>query len=218
MDAEFQRWFLEFCYDNEVYLVTGSDYPKTVEQLGVSIVENVNRCYNCNGNDAWEAGVNIRTNEWDLPEDAHEWLSVQLTESTYRTRTGLHFEHRPGLVNFSIVGRNADKEQRAEYVVHDEHTSERIWIADKFNLIFPDLQATVGGETGIDIAPLGADKAQIIEDFDVDDKLYFFGDRMDPDGNDYTLSLEVDIARPIKRWQDTFEYLQWLQEMREAAE
>ena len=47
IDAVFQRWFLEFCYDNNVYLVTGSDYPKTVEQVGTSIAENVKRVYNC---------------------------------------------------------------------------------------------------------------------------------------------------------------------------
>ena len=217
MDAEFQGYFLDFCYANDVYLVTGSDYAKTLEQIGPDVCNAVTRIYNCNGNDVWEKGVNVRTNDWTLPEDAHEWLSVQLTESTYRTRTGLHFEHRPGLVNFSIVGRNADKEQRAEYVVHDELSDERNIIAKGFNLSFPNLQATVGGETGIDIAPLGADKSQIIEDFEVEDKLYFFGDRMDPAGNDYSLSLEVDIARPVKKWQETLELLQYFQEAKVAA-
>jgi phosphomannomutase len=217
MDADFQGYFIDFCYANEVYLVTGSDYAKTLEQVGLNVCSAVTRIYNCNGNDVWEKGVNVRTNEWTLPEDAHEWLSNKLTESTYRERTGLHFEHRPGLVNFSIVGRNADKEQRAEYVVYDELFDERNIIAKEFNGLFPALQATVGGETGIDIAPLGADKAQIIEDFDVGDKLYFFGDRMDPAGNDYSLSLEVDIAKSVKRWQETFELLQYFQEAKVAA-
>ena len=217
MDAEFQVYFIDFCYANDVYLVTGSDYAKTLEQVGPDVCNAVTRIYNCNGNDVWEKGVNVRTNDWTLPEDAHEWLSVQLTESTYRTRTGLHFEHRPGLVNFSIVGRNADKEQRAEYVVHDELSDERNIIAKEFNLSFPNLQATVGGETGIDIAPLGADKSQIIEDFEVEDRLYFFGDRMDPAGNDYSLSLEVDIAKSVKKWQETFELLQYFQEAKVAA-
>ena len=217
MDADFQGYFIDFCYANDVYLVTGSDYAKTLEQVGSNVCDAVTRIYNCNGNDVWEKGVNVRTNDWTLPEDAHEWLSVQLTESTYSTRTGLHFEHRPGLVNFSIVGRNADKEQRAEYVVHDELSDERNIIAQEFNLSFPNLQATVGGETGIDIAPLGADKSQIIEDFEVEDRLYFFGDRMDPAGNDYSLSLEVDIAKSVKKWQETFELLQYFQEAKVAA-
>ena len=217
MDADFQGYFIDFCYANDVYLVTGSDYAKTLEQVGSNVCDAVTRIYNCNGNDVWEKGVNVRTNDWTLPEDAHEWLSVQLTESTYRTRTGLHFEHRPGLVNFSIVGRNATVEQRADYVVYDELLDERNIIAQEFNLTFPNLQATVGGETGIDISPSGADKSQIVEDFEVEDKLYFFGDRMDSNGNDFSLSLEVDVARPVARWQDTFELLQYFQEAKVAA-
>ena len=217
MDAEFQGYFIDFCYANDVYLVTGSDYAKTLEQVGPDVCEAVTRIYNCNGNDVWEKGVNIRTNDWIIPEDAHEWLAQCLTSSTYNNRTGNHFEHRPGMVNFSIVGRNANKEERADYVVHDELSDERNIIARDFNKIFPGLQATVGGETGIDIAPLGADKAQIVEDFTIDDKLYFFGDRMDSDGNDYSLAQEVDVAKPVKRWQDTFELLQYFQESGIAA-
>ena len=218
MNADFQNFFLDFCYANDVYLVTGSDYAKTLEQVGPDVCEAVVRIYNCNGNDVWEKGVNVRTNDWIIPEDVHEWLANKLTESHYPVRTGLHFEHRPGLVNFSIVGRNADTAQRKHYSEWDNNTDERNRIAQEFNTRYSTLQATVGGETGIDISPKGFDKSQIIEDFDVDDKLYFFGDRMDPDGNDYTLSLEVDVAKPVNRWQDTFEHLQWLQEMRVAAE
>ena len=211
MDGEFQGYFLDFCYANDVYLVTGSDYAKTLEQVGPDVCEAAMRVYNCNGNDVWEKGVNINTNEWTLPKDAHEWLLLKLASSTFVLRTGLHIEYRPGLVNFSIVGRNANPEQRAEYVAHDELSDERNIIAKEFNELFVELQATVGGETEIDIAPLGADKAQIVEDFEIGDVLYFFGDRMDPRGNDYALSLEVDVAKPVTKWQETFEILQVLQ-------
>ncbi len=40
---------------------------------------------------------------------------------------------------------------------------------------------------------------------------------MDPAGNDYPLSLEVDVAKPVKRWQETFELLQYFQEAKVAA-
>lgn len=212
MNADFQRWFLEFIYDNDVYLVTGSDYPKTVEQLGSSICENVSRVYNCSGSDVWEGGVNIRTNKWILPEAAHNWLSERLTASAFSLRTGLHFEHRPGMVNFSIVGRNADVEQRKKYRKWDLETEERDYIAHNFNLAFPELEARPGGETGIDIAPRGANKSQIITDFNEDDVLYFFGDRIDEGGNDYPLAQIVNHWREVKSWKQTWEYLQWFQE------
>ena len=46
IDKEFEKFFLKFCYENYVYLVTGSDYDKTVEQLGKEICEKVERVYN----------------------------------------------------------------------------------------------------------------------------------------------------------------------------
>ena len=212
IDKDFAVWFKNFCQSNDVYLVTGSDRPKTLEQIGESIYNSCKRVYNCNGNDVWEKDVNVRANDWILPEDAHRWLSVQLTESPYKTRTGLHFEHRPGMVNFSIVGRNANKEQRAEYVVFDTLHNERNLTASAFNKLFPDIKATVGGETGIDISPIGTDKAQIATDFGPGDKTYFFGDRMDKDGNDYPLAQVVNCKRAVQGWRQTKEYLQFFQE------
>ena len=218
IDPKFRDWFLDFIKDNKCWLVTGSDYPKTLEQLGKDICESVHSVYNCNGNDVWFKGKRVNSSDWLLPEDAHEWLSVQLSESEFPLRTGNHFEHRKGLCNFSIVGRNATPEQRKQYVDWDNEKLERVWIADKFNLIFPGITATVGGETGIDIAPTGRDKSQILQDFDKDAKIYFFGDRMDPEGNDYPLAQANKRGRNyhVNNWKHTKEYLEWLQELGDA--
>lgn len=213
IDKRFAVWFRDFCNSNEVYLVTGSDRPKTIEQIGETIYNKCQRVYNCNGNDVWEKDVNVRTNDWVLPEDAHEWLSIQLTESDFKIRTGLHFEHRPGMVNFSVVGRNANNEQRADYFKYDTLTNERNIIAKNFNFLFPNIKATVGGETGIDISPVATDKAQIIKDFGPQDKTYFFGDRMDEDGNDYPLAQVVSASRSVMNWSQTKEYLEYFKEL-----
>jgi hypothetical protein len=116
------------------------------------------------------------------------------------------------MVNFSVIGRNASKEQRAEYVDWDIRFDERTNIAYNFNLLFPELEAKVGGETGIDISPKGFDKSQIIKDFDPEDTLWFFGDRIDEGGNDYPLAQVVDHYRHIMKWNNTWEYLTWFQE------
>jgi len=217
IDPRFHDWFLDFTRNNKCWLVTGSDYPKTLEQLGKDICESVVTSYNCNGNDTWFKGKRVNSSNWKLPELAHEWLSEQLTASNYNIRTGLHFEHRPGMCNFSVVGRNATTEQRKDYVAYDEYTDERVYIAHNFNLLFPELQATVGGETGIDIAPKGRDKSQILGDFNKDDNIYFFGDRMDESGNDYPLAQLVKYPRHVRDWQNTWEWLSWLQEQGVAS-
>ena len=216
IDKDFAVWFSYFCEDNEVYLVTGSDRDKTIEQVGEYIYHKCKRVYQCNGNDVWERDRNIRTNQWTLPEAAHEWLTTQLTECDFSIRTGLHFEHRPGMVNFSIVGRNATLEQRQAWIDYEEWNGNRRKVADEFNAIFPDLDARVGGETGIDISPRGYDKSQIKKDFWVDDTLWFFGDAIYEGGNDYPIAQVVDNYRQVRDWRMTREYLQVLQEQRIA--
>ena len=219
IDPNFHDWFLDFTKRNKCWLVTGSDYPKTLEQLGKDICESVHSVYNCNGNDVWFKGKRVNCSDWILPEAPHDWLSERLTESNFPVRTGNHFEHRKGLCNFSIVGRNATPEQRAHYVKWDKDSSERENIATSFNSLFPGITATVGGETGIDIAPTGKDKSQILDDFYKTDKLYFFGDRMDPDGNDYPLARANRRGRNyhVVGWSNTKEYLEWLQELGDAV-
>ena len=216
IDLEFKAFFNMFCLSNDVYLVTGSDKVKTVEQISEPTYNLCKRVYQCNGNDVWEKDTNIRTTKWILPEAAHEWLSEELTASAFPLRTGLHFEHRPGMVNFSIVGRNANQEQRKIYVKWDEDHNERDFIAHNFNLKFPELEAKVGGETGIDISPLGFDKSQIIKDFDPEDVLYFFGDAIYEGGNDLPLAKVVHNHRHVQKWQHTWEYLTWFQEQQIA--
>lgn len=212
IDPKFKEFFNQFCRSNPVYLVTGSDKPKTVEQIGEDTYNLCYTVYNCNGNDVWQSNKHIRTNEWVLPLEAYNFLEKFLFESEFSLRTGLHFENRPGMCNFSIVGRNANDIERKEYVVFDSKSNERVTIASDFNTRFPELEAKVGGETGIDISPKGFDKSQIVKDFDPKDQLWFFGDRMDKGGNDYPLAQVIHNKREVACWQSTWEYLTWFQE------
>ena len=102
--------------------------------------------------------------------------------------------------------------ERKLYVKHDIENNERNLIADLFNKEFPDLIARPGGETGIDISPKGSDKSQIIYDFDPNDTLHFYGDRMDPQGNDYPLKKVLwergnSSTHEVKDWKHTWELL-----------
>ena len=86
-------------------------------------------------------------------------------------------------------------------------------IAREFNNLFPSIAAKVGGETGIDIFPIGNDKSQIVRDFDKEDIIYFFGDKMDNQGNDFPLKERLikdnynAYFHSVTCWQDTFDIL-----------
>ena len=212
---EFRVWFTDFFINNDVYLVTGSDYPKTEEQLGEYLLRWPVTVYNCSGNDVWQKGVNIRTNPWTMPVVVQEFLQYRLDTSKFVLRTGQHFDIRPGSVNFSILGRGATLQERQLYRAWDSETSERNQLIEDFRRNFGDeLEISAGGETGVDIYPRGCNKSQILTDFDKEtDFILFFGDRMDEHGNDRPLAdrLFADgyqgATYPVEDWQHTWRIL-----------
>ena len=213
MDPQFQKWFINFQEQNYVYLVTGSDRAKTLEQVGNTVYNFAERVYNCSGSDVWEQDKNVHSSEWHLPELPTQFLTQCMTESEFVLRTGLHFEHRPGMCNFSVVGRNATLGERKLYVEHDVRINERNRIARAFEIMFPEIQAKVGGETGIDIFPKGSDKSQILRDFNPkNDIIHFFGDAMHKEGNDYPLKKEIidkdlGFCYNVKDYKETWKIL-----------
>ena len=204
--------FLIFCRHNDVYLVTGSDRQKTLEQLGLDICYTAKRVYNCSGSDVYERDVNVYRDDWELPKKVENFLMDELAYSCFPIRNGLHIERRPGGVNFSILGRGKDPSVgRAEYMKWDKERLEREDIADRIRNQFPELTVALGGQTGLDIGPLGSDKSQILRDFSENDELHFFGDRIEKGGNDYTLSQSIKkmggVTYSVNTWKDTFKIL-----------
>ena len=205
---EFWAPFLIFCRNYDVYLVTGSDRQKTLEQLGLDICYTSKRVYNCSGSDAYERDVNVYRNDWELPKKVERFLEDELAYSCFPIRNGNHIERRPGGINFSILGRDKDPMLgRVEYVKWDKERLERQDIADRIRNQFPNLSVALGGQTGLDIGPLGSDKSQILRDFNQDDELHFFGDRMEEGGNDYSLAEAVKkmggYTYHVKDWKET---------------
>ena len=192
INPEFLLFMMFFAAKHDVYLVTGSDRDKTLEQITPEIYNNCKRVYNCSGSDVYEGDKNVYRDDWKLPEEVQSFLYDELDYSQFMIRNGNHIEHRPGGVNFTILGRAQDPFiGRDRYVEWDRQTNERQDIAERIRNQFPDLTVAVGGQTGIDIGPLGADKSQILRDFTADDEIHFFGDRMEPGGNDHSLGEAV---------------------------
>ena len=197
IDFDFLNFLLDFANRNDVYLVTGSDRPKTIEQIGKDLYFACKRVYNCSGSDVYEKDILIYRDEWSLPSDAEEFLMDELHHSKFPIRTGNHIETRPGGVNFSVLGRGSEViiEERQEYVKWDINTGERRGIAERFKKKFPEIGCQVGGQTGLDISPLGCDKSQILRDFEPQDTIYFYGDKLKEGENDYPLGHAIEQRR-----------------------
>ena len=97
----------------------------------------------------------------------------------------------------------------------DTFEDERNKIAKSFNKLFPELEARPGGETGIDIAPRGLDKSQILKDFEDNNKIHFYGDAMFEGGNDKPLAdalkkYQLGFSHQVRDWNETWQLLKEL--------
>jgi phosphomannomutase len=213
IDPEFESWFYNFCQSNDVYLVTGSDRQKTLEQIGFRIYDACLGVYQCNGNEHWYRNRRVKTNGWKPTYELMHYLKTKLHHSKYPFKTDTHVDQRTGMLNFSTVGRAANQKQRDAYYEWDLKHKEREHIADEINRKFKDLNATIGGQISIDIYPKGCDKAQIINDFkDIYSNIYFYGDKTEYGGNDYSIALVINLgnigtAKQVQDWKHTWELL-----------
>ena len=200
INSDFAKFFNSWMWavqekGDQVMLVTGSDRPKTLEQLGEKIVSKVDYACFCMGNQVYHNNQLIHDYQFQPPAQLLEYLEECLKESPYSERYGNHIENRGNMINFSVVGRNAVGEQRTKYYFWDKTINERETIASIINKVYSKqgVQASVGGETGIDISGVGKDKSQCMQY--IQGQAFFFGDRMDKAGNDFPLAnaLRSDI-------------------------
>ena len=212
INEDFRLFMVDFAERYDCYLVTGSDQPKTIEQLGQYLYNKFIFQFQCSGNEVYGGHDFLRyKSDWKLDKLHRLFLEEELWKSEFTLRTGRHIEERTGTVNFSIVGRNATMKERTLYIQWDQTTNERRDIASRFNEQFPYLEATIGGETGIDISPKGKDKSQIIDHL-WREEIYFFGDACEEGGNDYPLAKVImeknlGIVYNVKDYKETWNKL-----------
>jgi len=227
IESRFSKVFLKWMQDKEVYIVSGGSFPRIINQLGRKIVSNSAGIFACMGNafyqqleqinpsgfDEWQI---IYENKFSAPRGLYQRLDEFIEESEYSTKTGKHYEERTGMVNFSIVGRNATMKQRKEYAEYDSLNNEREAIVEKLKSEYSSLDFAIGGAVSIDIFNIGADKSQVIERYFSDaldsNEIIFVGDRIPFPGNDCSLAMTLrqhnnGRAVEVNTWQDTVKLL-----------
>ena len=214
MDEDFVEEFLEWIVDGDrtVCLVTGSDMDKIRDQIPEDVLHACKGTFACMANQYWERNKLVYQVSFlpskKLLNDLQLYLELG---STYDSRTGNHIETRPGMINFSVVGRDATRKQREAYNEWDKHRGERKDIVEYVTTKYPFLEASIGGSISVDIYPIGNDKSQAIKYLNFEDntaEFVFVGDRTEPGGNDHALVEELDEHENsswfrVESWEDT---------------
>jgi len=195
MVDDFVEFFEKWSRKNIYYLVSGSDIKKMKEQVPQEILDRAEGLFTCGGNDYIVDGEQVYFNEFNPPNDLIKFLEEKVYSSEYPYRAGNHIEDRNSMVNFSIVGRDCDSVTREDFFRYDNKTNERKQIADEINEKWPKLEAVIGGQISIDIAPKGNNKSQILFHIRTEhpSQYYIFiGDRTMEGGNDYPLAKKMN--------------------------
>lgn len=205
-NPEFCRHFAEWVLSvqsggSEVFLVTGSDKPKTLEQIGSPLYRLMNGVYQNCGNQFFIRNSLVYESRWAISAHLRLDLLILAERSVWFGKATHNIEERVGMANFSTIGRTATPQQRAAYAMWDEATGERQRNAEWLSMRYPRLQFDIGGEISTDIYPKGKDKSQVLEH--MDQYTVFFGDKCDEGGNDYKISRGADKFHQVNGWKET---------------
>jgi phosphomannomutase len=130
--------------------------------------------------------------------------------------TGNFIDLRNGIIYISLIGLVANQEERAIFMNLDKKynyrkTLLRILIEKSIELnINNSIDIVEGGSVGIAIYPKEYDKVQVLNYFSEDlyNKIYYFGDKHEPNGNDYNIiNHERVIGMRVDSLGDTVELL-----------
>ncbi len=131
IDQGFAKAFYGWQRDREVYIVSGGSFPRIVDQLSRKVVDKTRGVFSCMGNayykkipstDGYSSWTLEYENKFTVAKQALFFSELEryVMNSEYHTKTGRHYEERVGMVNFSIVGRNASMSERKEYEEYDK--------------------------------------------------------------------------------------------------
>ena len=208
MDLNFQSFFLKWMESKNVYLLTGSDYLKTIEQVGRKVWESVTESHQCGGNVVYRKGELVYSSSWTPSKDLLDLCQNLIDKSIYPIKRGNHLETRVGLLNISVVGRACSQSQRLDYFDWDQNSQERAFICEEIHKAFPNLEASAGGQISIDIHEKEKNKSQIIDK--LNGLIYFVGDKTMEGGNDFPIAKALSSPNKVFQVSDWSETLKLL--------
>jgi HAD superfamily hydrolase (TIGR01484 family) len=130
--------------------------------------------------------------------------------------TGNFIDLRNGIIYVSLIGLTATQDEREYFMNLDKKFNYRQQLIESLKYITSNLgiynkiDIVEGGSVGIAIYPSEYDKIQVLDIFSEKeyDTIYYFGDKYEPNGNDYKILNNTRvIGIPVNNYQDTINEL-----------
>ena len=181
----------------DLAVVSGSNLPKLIEQLGSDIMTYFKWVLPDNGVLCYKNGELI--SKKSMKEHIGQEKFNKLVNFALRAiadidipvKTGTFLELRSGNWNICPIGRDCTQSERIEFNKLDQELHIREKLIERIKGEFPDLDLTyaIGGQISFDVYPTGWDKTYAMNHVkDLYDRFVFFGDKTMPGGNDYDIA------------------------------
>jgi len=197
MDADFAAVFYNWQQTHKSYLATGSKYDKVVKQIEPKILNAFAGIYTSMGNEFTVQGKIIYQKKFVALPLLYQKLEDYRKNTAYPYKQYPNYiEERPGMINFSVLGRNCPHKARLKYTAWDQISKEREKMMDELVHLFPQYDISIGGPISLDITPKGCGKEQIayhLREQYPNEKIVFIGDKTFVGGNDYKLAHTLSL-------------------------
>ena len=180
-----------------VGIVGGSDLIKQQEQMGNTVVTDVDYNFSENGLVAYKNGelIGKEAIHTYLGEDnikrVVNWTLHYIADLDLPIKRGTFIEFRSGMLNISPIGRNCSRDERNDYEKFDLANGIRKDMVKAMSAEFADLNLkySIGGQISFDVFPQGWDKTFCLNFLKADewDEIHFFGDKTFEGGNDFEI-------------------------------
>jgi phosphomannomutase len=177
--------------------VGGSNLVKQQEQLGANVLDLFDYGFAENGLTAYRLGQPLESASFIgyMGEERYSNLVNgilrHIANLDIPRKRGTFIEFRTGMINVSPIGRNCSHQERMEFEQYDKQHGIRTAMIQALQQAFPDYGLTyvIGGQISFDVFPSGWDKTYCLRHIEGEgfDKVYFFGDKTHPGGNDHEI-------------------------------
>eukprot|EP00734_Pompholyxophrys_sp_LG126_P000249 Pompholyxophrys_sp_v1_NODE_69_length_2496_cov_1.709136.p2 type:complete len:240 gc:universal NODE_69_length_2496_cov_1.709136:880-1599(+) len=182
---------LRLCHYYHIGIVGGGKHEKILSQTEFFIFDHVfSECGSVyhQMNDKHIYTKNIRNHPfYDIVDKMIKIALKYLSGVDYRL-TGHFIDLRNGLVYVSMIGMDANDEERNMFVKKDEECGHRKKLIELMSAeCGMGIKVVEGGSVGIAIYPTEWDKIQVMDVLHQYNTVHYFGDKYTETGNDYFL-------------------------------
>ncbi len=187
---------LAFLQGYQLAFITSRSYAELEERIPENILRSA-YAFTCMGMEFWHQGKMEFQHHFSWPKGLEKALHKLVDACGFPDKTGQHIVKRPCKGALSLLGENHKKAQREAFIKWNKKTNFLNTAANYLQMQYPSLDVQAFGKTSIDFSDQKMSKAVMLPHLRKEDSRHvvFFGDSMQPEGNDFELKQALEDER-----------------------